>query len=328
VNIQTQQLEFAADLRRKATLGVALAGVVLLTPFSINNFVQARHAMGAGSMAIVGLLAFNAWSIWRGRPHLLVTLLGLVPAILFFMVMAFQTQGIVGALWCYPAVVSFYFMLPERQAWIANAALLVIAFFQAWNVLEYPLAIRVAATLLAVSTFSALFIRVIIVQQNKLHAQVATDPLTGLLNRVLLRETLERAIQQGSRAKAPMTLLTLDLDHFKSINDTFGHDAGDVVLHAVGELLLKRMRRADTVFRLGGEEFLALLYNTDSDNGRRLAEELRASISAAQLYPGCSVTVSVGVATHQPDEDWRAWMKRSDQNLYRAKSEGRNRVMA
>jgi diguanylate cyclase (GGDEF)-like protein len=61
---------------------------------------------------------------------------------------------------------------------------------------------------------------------------------------------------------------------------------------------------------------------------QRLAEELRAGISAAQLYPGCAVTVSIGVATHQPDEDWRAWMKRSDQNLYRAKSEGRDRVVA
>jgi diguanylate cyclase (GGDEF)-like protein len=309
-------------------LGVALIGVVLLTPFSINNFVQARFDMAAGSLAIVGLLAFNAWSIWRGRPYVWLTLLGLVPAILFFMVLAFRTQGIVGALWCYPAVISFYFMLPERQAWCANAALLVIAFFQSWQVLEYPLAIRVTATLLAVSAFSALFIRVIIEQQNKLHTQAATDPLTGLLNRALLRETLQLAIQQSNRAQVPMTLLTLDLDHFKSINDTHGHDAGDAVLHAVGELLHKRTRRVDTVFRLGGEEFLALLYSTDGANALGVAEALRIAICAAPLYRDCSVTVSIGVATHQAGEDWRAWMKRSDQNLYNAKAAGRNRVVA
>jgi diguanylate cyclase (GGDEF)-like protein len=231
-------------------------------------------------------------------------------------------------LWCYPAVISFYFMLPERQAWAANAALLAIAFFQSWSVLDYPLATRVAATLLAVSAFSALFIRVIIEQQNKLHAQLATDPLTGLLNRAVLRETLELAIQQSDRAHSPMTLITLDLDHFKSINDTYGHDAGDAVLRAVGELLRKRARRVDSVFRLGGEEFLALLYNTDGENARHVAEALRVAISAEPLYQNCSVTVSIGVATHQSGEDWHAWMKRSDQNLYRAKAEGRNRVVA
>jgi diguanylate cyclase (GGDEF)-like protein len=82
------------------------------------------------------------------------------------------------------------------------------------------------------------------------------------------------------------------------------------------------------VFRLGGEEFLALLYNTDCTNAQLVAEALRVAISAAPIYRDCSVTVSIGVATHQTGEDWRAWMKRSDQNLYNAKAAGRNRVVA
>jgi len=328
VTMDTDNPGYASNFRSKATLGVAVAALFLLTPFSVNNFIQGRYVLGAGSLAIVAILAANAWSIRRMRDYSSLTLLALVPAVLFFLVLSLRSQGIVGALWCYPAVISFYFMLPERKAWVANVALLVVAVPQAWVVLETPLAARVAATLLAVSVFSAIFVRVIIDQQLKLQALASTDPLTGLSNRTLLRATLEQAIQQNGRTSTPMTLLALDLDRFKAINDTLGHDAGDTVLRRVGELLQRRMRRVDKVFRLGGEEFLALLYGTDAENGQQVAEELRGAVASLDLLPNKPVTVSIGVATLQPGEDWTSWMKRSDDNLYRAKADGRDRVVA
>jgi diguanylate cyclase (GGDEF)-like protein len=318
----------ARDFHSASTFWVAVAALLLLTPFSINNFYQSRYLLGAGSLAIVGILAFNAWSITRGRYYTSFTLLGLVPVVIFFLGFSLNKQGIVGALWCYPAVISFYFMLPQRKAWIANAALLVVAVPQAWVVLSPSLATRVAATLFAVSVFSAIFVRVIDAQQRRLEAQAVTDPLTGLANRTLLRGTLEQAIQQNHRTGAPMTLVSLDLDHFKSINDTLGHDAGDAVLRGVGDLLNRRIRRADKVFRLGGEEFLALLYGADAEVGQRVAEELRDAIGSLPLLPDRSVTVSVGVAALRPGEEWREWMKRGDDNLYRAKSAGRDQVAA
>jgi diguanylate cyclase (GGDEF)-like protein len=194
--------------------------------------------------------------------------------------------------------------------------------------IDYGLAARVAATLLAVSAFSALFIRVITAQQRKLQALVITDPLTGLLNRTLLNDTLAQAIQHNARSGVPMTLASLDLDHFKAINDTLGHDAGDAVLRGVGELLRKRVRRVDKLFRPGGEEFLALFYGANSENGKHLAEELRHAIATHELLPGHTVTVSIGVATLLPGEDQTKWMKRSDENLYHAKARGRNQVVA
>lgn len=328
VSSRAERLGRARDFHSTSTLWVAVAALALLTPFSINNFVQGRFFLGAGSMAIVAILAFNAWSITRGRYYSSFTLLGLVPAVVFFLAFALQKQGIVGALWCYPAAISFYFMLPERKAWIANAALLVVTLPQAWVVLEPPLATRVAATLIAVSIFSAIFVRVITRQQHKLETLAVTDPLTGLSNRALLRSTLEQAIQQNHRGGAPMTLVSLDLDHFKLINDSLGHEAGDTVLRGVGDLLHRRIRRADRVFRVGGEEFLALLYGTNAEDGLRVAEELRDAIGSLPLLPGRSVTVSVGVAALRPGEDWTEWMKRGDENLYRAKSAGRDRVAA
>ncbi|MCX4186557.1 GGDEF domain-containing protein [Methylophaga sp. OBS4] len=312
----------------KTILWVAIAAVFVITPFSINNLIQHRYLLGFGSLGVILILISNAWICLRGRYYPFLTLFGLVPAIIVFLGLAIHRQGMIGALWCYPAVISFYFMLPERQAWIANITLLAMAIPFSWFFIDAALAARVTATLLCVSVFSVIFVRVISAQQQELHELAMTDALTGLSNRVLLHGTLEHAVQQHERRKAPMTLVTLDLDHFKDINDNLGHAAGDKVLRGIGKLLLQRIRRADKVFRLGGEEFLILLYDTNAEDGWRVAEELRQSIEAMPLLPEHIVTTSIGVATLEPGEHWRDWMKRSDENLYRAKKEGRNRIVA
>jgi diguanylate cyclase (GGDEF)-like protein len=187
---------------------------------------------------------------------------------------------------------------------------------------------RVAVTLVVVSILSAVFISVIAGQHRQLQEQALTDPLTGLSNRILLIDVLDQAVEQSRLSGAYITLLAIDLDHFKGINDSMGHDAGDTVLRGFGELLRHRIRRSDRAFRLGGEEFLLLVYGTDPDNGRRFAEELREEVESVTLLPDRQVTVSIGVATLRPEENWRDWMKRADENLYRAKSAGRNRIVA
>lgn len=123
-----------------------------------------------------------------------------------------------------------------------------------------------------------------------------------------------------------MTLVTLDIDHFKDISDTYGHNVGDDVLCHISKLLKHRTRKMDRAFRLGGEEFLVLLHGTNQEIGQQIAEDLRRRISLLALFSERSVTVSVGVASLELNEDWISWMKRSDQNLYRAKAAGRNRV--
>lgn len=216
----------------------------------------------------------------------------------------------------------------RSRAWIANIVLLAATLPQIWLILPLSQVIRSAATLLAVSGFSGIFIRVITEQQQRLHVIATTDPLTGLLNRKSLSENLEQAIVQQQRIEAPMTLVALDLDHFKDINDTLGHDAGDTALRRVGLLLRQRLRRVDKVFRVGGEEFLALLWNTDAQGGQLIAEEIRASFESSSLLPNRPITISIGLATLEPGESWNAWMKRADDNLYQAKSLGRNRIAA
>lgn len=315
------------DFLGKSFLGVACVSLVLLTPFSINNFVQGRYAMGFGSVLITCILAFNAWSTARhNRYYATLTLLGLVPSILFFLALSIKTQGMIGVFWCYPAAVTFYFILPERKAWFANAALLILILPLVWQVIEPRLATRLIATLTMISILSGIFIRVISEQQQTLKRQAVTDPLTGLLNRTLLPDTLAQTHAQSRRTGTPVTLVTLDIDFFKAINDSFGHDVGDRVIQEISQLVLSRIRLADRAFRLGGEEFLVLLHGTSAPEARQVAEELRGAIAQLQSIPNYPVTVSAGIAELQPSESWQAWMKRSDESLYRAKQSGRNRV--
>ena len=105
INLETEQPGHPSDFLRKSTMGVAVTALIFLTPFAINNFFQGRLILGSGSLAIVFVLAANAWSTSRGRYHP-VFALSIVPFTLFFLIIAFRKQGIIGALWCYPAVIA------------------------------------------------------------------------------------------------------------------------------------------------------------------------------------------------------------------------------
>jgi len=310
-----------------SALAITSAGVVLLTPFGINNFVQGRVLLGVGSLIIVILCAINTWNCLRNRYEPLVILLGLVPCIIFFLVLAIREIGILGTFWCYPAALSFYFLLPGRYAWVANVVLLGVILPQAWVVLESPVAVRFAATLFTMSVFAGVSLRFITRQQAELEAMAVTDVLTGLFNRTHLHVHLERALQQSRRAGTAMTLLMLDVDNFKAVNDAFGHPAGDDVLRGMGAYFRRRIRSSDMVFRVGGEEFMVLLHDTNESDARRTAEEICREIKALPLLSDHDVTVSIGIAALDPDDELEDWVKRSDEKLYVAKSRGRDQVV-
>lgn len=315
------------DFRAHSSLAVALTGVFIMAPFAVNHFIQGRTLLGMGSSAIVVILMINAWYLNRGRPTWALVLYGLVPAILFFILQSFLVQGVIGAFWCFPAVTAVYCMLPQQKAWLANLAILIVSIMMAMLVLEHSLAVRIAATLLSVSVFTALFVRIIDNQHEKLRKLAETDPLTGLYNRVSLQASLQQAAEHSRRTGIPMTLVSMDIDHFKNINDTHGHDAGDIVLRGLGGLIRKRIRKTDKAFRQGGEEFLLLLYSADQDNGLQLAEDLRRQVSTARLLHDHDITASFGVAQLLEDDTESTWLKRSDKRLYQAKQGGRNRVV-
>ncbi len=161
--------------------------------------------------------------------------------------------------------------------------------------------------------------------------QLATqDPLTGLLNARAFQAACEPHIRLAARDGSAYALLFIDLDHFKQVNDRYGHDAGDAVLRAVAQCMRQALRASDVLGRIGGEEFCLFLPGTDEAGAMRLAEKLRATIEA--LCPDIGgqrlrITASMGVAQNQPGLARLADIQRAaDQAMYRAKAAGRNRV--
>jgi diguanylate cyclase (GGDEF)-like protein/PAS domain S-box-containing protein len=168
--------------------------------------------------------------------------------------------------------------------------------------------------------------------QENLQEQAIRDPLTGLFNRRYLDETLPRELSRCQRSGDPLTVAMLDLDHFKWFNDAYGHEAGDVVLRAVGGLLSHSMRAGDLPCRYGGEELTLILQGSTLDDARTRLESLRQAIMQMRvLYQGSdlpAITVSIGVAaTGEQEMDAAVLLARADAALYRAKEQGRNRVV-
>jgi two-component system, cell cycle response regulator len=166
-------------------------------------------------------------------------------------------------------------------------------------------------------------------QRDHLRRLALTDQLTGVYNRHYLAEIALRRIGEAERHGIPLTMLVLDIDHFKQVNDTHGHETGDVVLAETAATLRASCRQGDVIARTGGEEFVLLLLNMTRDSATGFAERLRQRI--AEIQPaGVAITVSIGIAATSPDRvgtRFETLFKAADTALYQAKRSGRNRVV-
>jgi two-component system cell cycle response regulator len=157
------------------------------------------------------------------------------------------------------------------------------------------------------------------------------DPLTGLANRRFLERRLSAMIETARQRGAPLTVMILDIDHFKRVNDTYGHDTGDLVLKGFAAELRQIVRGGDLVCRLGGEEFLVAMPGIDATLAARMAERARRTIESKEFMIGSasvsvSITVSIGISDLRGERDFMELYRRADRALYRSKSAGRNRV--
>jgi diguanylate cyclase (GGDEF)-like protein len=168
--------------------------------------------------------------------------------------------------------------------------------------------------------------------REKLHRLAIRDPLTGLYNRRYMEESLEREIHRAKRKGVALGVMMVDIDHFKQFNDRHGHEAGDLLLKALGDFLRSRVRADDIACRYGGEEFTLILPEITLEPAlgraeviRKGASQLKVSCRGRELEP---VTLSVGVALYPDDgQSWEEVLRRADQALYRAKDAGRNTVV-
>lgn len=164
--------------------------------------------------------------------------------------------------------------------------------------------------------------------EEEIERLATIDKLTQAYNRAKFDEIIEREMERSKRHSRPLSLLMFDIDHFKDVNDTYGHVVGDYVLKTIAELVRKNMRKIDYFVRWGGEEFIIIASETGLETARKTAERLRKIIGNYSFDKAGGVTVSFGITQLKKDDTADTFIKRADDSLYKAKANGRNRVEA
>lgn len=312
----------------KSTKFICLVSTVIVFPFIFINLSQQQYGVAFGAATICVVHGFCAWKCFKDEYSILLSLLGVVPVLSISACYALYSLGTVGAFWAYPTLFVLYFALPISYARLTNIAFLIVMLPIAYTSLPPDVFTRFYLVLSGTSIFIFFCVREIQVQHKMLTDMSITDTLTGLNNRALLDHSLNQAMELNTRNNAPMTLLMIDIDHFKSINDSFGHGEGDRILKEISNIMRSNFRKTDTLFRVGGEEFLVLLNGSNAKNSLMVAERLRQAIADAELLVDSQVTVSIGVRELESHTKWKDWMAECDRLLYRAKELGRNRCAA
>src|SRR5690554_6801674 len=272
------------------------------------------------ALLVIAFLRFKGRYFLKGR---LFPILAVVSA-------AYSTaiNGHAGLYWAYPAAIALFFLLPLKEATVCN--IIFVTVMAVVSFLNFPEADfwRITFSLGLSCVFAMIFAWLVGRLQQELTRLATTDPLTGCLNRSQLADILNSQIQMRERYERVSSLILIDLDHFKLINDQWGHLAGDKVLKEMVLRLRKRLRESDKLFRIGGEEFMIVLPETNQHECNLLAQQLLTSINARPFLENIKVTASAGIAEVSKGETWSVWLNRADQALYKAKSRGRNQVVS
>ena len=315
-----------ADYRDSISMHLSGIAAALLLPLGGLHLLGGRWLLAGVNGGLIGALLINTWTLRRGRRPMVPFAL-LVALLIVGVCVSVRLQGVPGVLWSYPALFICYFVLARRVAIALSLVLLVAVTAVSAAALGLPLALRVLMSQAFVLVMINVVLNVIGQLQAALVTQAITDPLTGAYNRRYLQTQLAHRVVPADASRPSDALLAIDVDHFKRVNDRYGHDVGDEVLRRLVAAVSARKRGGDLLFRTGGEEFMLLLSRVSADAAMRIAEALRQRLEQADLLPDESVTVSIGVCMLHAGQSPQGWVKSADNALYEAKRTGRNRVV-
>lgn len=315
---------------------ISLVGLIItlfVTPYGIYRLLSGNLVVGIADLLIVLSSIIAVIYAWRTddtvRPGKFLAVAFCIGAL----IVCFNL-GTNGVFWIYPLLVFIFFLVSPLTAVVLSMlmlSVLIIADLLAPGVIfesHYQL-LAFGSTAFISSFFAYVFAYRTQLQRSELKQLASIDSLTGAGNRHTLNAELELAMQLNQRLQTNFGVILFDLDHFKQINDNYGHRTGDEILVQLVPLISSVLRQSDRVFRYGGEEFLVLLRDINAADLPQLAEKIRLNVERRLLLPdGKPVTLSAGVAMLQPDEDWEQWLHRADMALYQAKNNGRNQVVA
>jgi diguanylate cyclase (GGDEF)-like protein len=307
----------------RITLRVSAVVLVVLLPFAVYHLLARHWLLAALQLLVVIAEALLILFVARGgSPFAAAHAVAVIYSVGTIYVV--DQLGLSGSYWLFPVMLSNFYILPMGSAISFNALAAVAG---ACVLRDQPeLAVRLLATLALINVFGYIFVQQVAAQRSELNRLSLIDPLTLAQNRRALDEKLQRVAKVKARQGVAMAAIMLDIDHFKQINDRFDHHVGDDVLRAVVDVIRERLRRTDSLYRYGGEEFVVVAEYTNLEHAMRLAEDLRQRVMAQPFEYAGQVTLSAGVAELQAGEPPMAWVSRADDAMYAAKRAGRNRV--
>lgn len=310
---------------RDAYRYILLLLVVVVFPMSVHNLYVGQALLSVTSFLLLLLLLVNIWLLSGNRRAFLAPapLLGFGILLILLAVGLGQRYSIY---WLYPLLVGLPVLLHSTKSLVIGVISAAVALPLLFIQFDLSSAIVIGLSMAVTWLVSAWLVFAVTEQSRRLRDMAVTDPLTGAYNRRYLEAQAYLALESWQRYHRPSTMLLIDVDHFKRINDKYGHAAGDTVLTRLVQVISARVRAVDTVCRFGGEEFVVLLQETGIERAQSIAAELRVLVEGAKLLSGETLTISIGVCEVIVADDLDHWFRLADSALYLAKRNGRNRV--
>lgn len=310
--------------KRKLIIFVNAVLCFIYVPLIFVNYYSGFYLPSFLDGLFVGCLLLGSARMYhlQAAPHWtwVVVTLGLLA---FSATLPIAYIGVRGTFWCFPIMISTVFLLPQTFSIVVNSAVISLCIFYGYNSIHLGEMTRLITALAATAVLANVFAYKIRKMQTLLRLHSTTDPLTGALNRRQLDDLLSDTIAMVKRGQGPAVLAIFDLDNFKQINDTLGHTAGDNAIIELVKIIEANSRSTDHIFRLGGDEILLLLRETNIDNAGLILETIITKIRHSQPIP---TTISIGAAQleHVAVGDW---IESADKALYQAKQQGKDKVV-
>ncbi len=319
--------EGQAGITGYVPLLLSAAGALGVTPFAVMRWLTGDWLVAIIDTVIVAGFIFLGTYVYRTQnvrvANIAIALLCTVGAIA-----TVYMRGTPQLYWVYPAIMAGFYLLKPREAIVLTLMVVAALLPELVRSTSTFLASTVVITILVTSVFAFAFSVINNRQQQRLLDLATKDPLTGAGNRRALEEKLAEVTASFRRSGLPASLILIDLDHFKKVNDLHGHAVGDEILKRITEIFNLRIRVTDRLYRIGGEEFVVVADEQNAESAARLAEQLRTLVEVNELVPESAVTISLGIAELRGDESHERWLQRADEALYQAKRAGRNTVRA
>ncbi len=317
--------ELIEKRRRDAYRYILLLLIAVLVPVTGHSLYIGQHLPAAAGAILSIVLLANVWLLSTSQEAFLTPPLVIILTMVLALLLVLIGQEY-SLYWLYPLLVALPVMMRPRWSIIVGIWCGAVVVPLLFSKFDQGLALVICLSMVLTWLVSAWLVFAVSEQSRRLKDMAITDSLTGAYNRRYFELQAEQALGVWQRSSQPSTLLIMDIDFFKRINDRLGHAAGDAAIKGLVEVISRRIRNVDILCRHGGEEFVILLNGTGPEAAEGVAEELRQRVESASILPDGKMTVSIGVCGSAAAENLDHWLNLADGALYLAKRNGRNRV--